>query len=104
MGSQNVTTTGTGPPKTITTLVATGAMADFFSDRNVFARQNRPRDERFLFVVFFFVGGLIGAYAYRYSNPALALILCGVLKLIAVGIVLVVSGEEVEKKEEGRPS
>lgn len=101
MGSQNVTTNGTGPPKTITTLVATLAMADFFSDKNLFARH---RDERFAFVAGSFIGGLIAAYAYRYSNPALALILCGVLKLIAVGIVLIAPAVEEPKEAKQQES
>lgn len=104
MGSQNVTANGTGPPKTITTLVATLAMADFFSDKNLFARHNRPKDERFAFMAVFFIGGLIAAYAYRYSNPALALILCGVLKLIAVGIVLIAPAVEEPKEAKQQES
>lgn len=88
MGAQNVTTGGTGSPKTIMTLVATGAISDFFSDPRIIALKNRPRDERFIFVIVFFVGGVIAAFAYRYSSPMLALILCGVFKLISAFVVL----------------
>lgn len=58
MGSQNVTVKGMGGPPTMPTQVATGAMADFFSDPRLFAplKANRPRNERFVFVLTFVLG------------------------------------------------
>ena len=98
MGAQNVTVTGTSAPNTITTLVVTGAMASFFSDRRLFAVHNRPRDERFIFVIAFFVGGIIAGFAFAYSSAELALMLSGVFKFMAAGVVLV-APVVVEKRE-----
>lgn len=83
MGCQNVTTKGMNGPPTMPTQVATGAMADFFSDPRLFASRNKPRDERIMFIVVFFVGGLIGGLAYRYYAPQLCLLLTAIFKLLA---------------------
>ncbi|KAJ4415454.1 hypothetical protein N0V82_007325 [Gnomoniopsis sp. IMI 355080] len=83
MGCQNVTTKGMNGPPTIPTQVATGAMADFFSDPRLFAASNKPRDERIMFIVVFFVGGLVGGLAYRYYAPQLCLLLTAIFKLLA---------------------
>ncbi|KAF3771035.1 hypothetical protein M406DRAFT_326438 [Cryphonectria parasitica EP155] len=104
MGCQNVTTKGMNGPPTMPTQVATGAMADFFSDPRLLARRNRPRDERILFIVVFFVGGLVGGLAYRYYAPQLCLLLTAVFKLLA-GLSLlflrVGRGAGDEEKEAG---
>lgn len=83
MGCQNVTTKGMNGPPTMPTQVATGAMADFFSDPRIFAARNKLRDERLIFVIVFFTGGLVGGLAYRYYAPALCLLLTAILKLSA---------------------
>lgn len=83
MGCQNVTTKGMNGPPTMPTQVATGAMADFFSDPRLFAARNKPRDERLMFILVFFLGGLVGGLAYRYYAPQLCLLLTAILKLFA---------------------
>lgn len=83
MGCQNVTTKGMNGPPTMPTQVATGAMADFFSDPRLLAARNKPRDERIMFIFVFFVGGLIGGLAYRYYAPQLCLLLTAIFKLFA---------------------
>nr|GAT60591.1 predicted protein [Mycena chlorophos] len=83
MGAQNVTTKGMNGPPTMPTQVATGAMADFFSDPKLFARKNTPRDERIVFIFVFFVGGLVGGLCYRYYAPQLCLLLTAIFKLFA---------------------
>lgn len=96
MGAQNVTVAGTSAPGTITTLVATGAMASFFSDPQLFKLRNRPRDERFAFVVFFWVGGLIAGFAYAYSSAPLSLLLSGILKLVSAFVILLVPDQRLQ--------
>ncbi|KAL1404853.1 hypothetical protein Q8F55_008464 [Vanrija albida] len=93
MGSQNVTVKGLGGPPTMPTQVATGAMSDFFADPNLFVglTKNPQRNERFVFVCVFVLGGIIGGFAYRYSSPQLALIITGVTKLLATVFLLVLS-------------
>lgn len=83
MGCQNVTTKGMNGPPTMPTQVATGAMADFFSDPRIFAARNKLRDERLIFVFVFFTGGVVGGLAYRYYGPALCLLLTALFKLTA---------------------
>lgn len=83
MGCQNVTTKGMNGPPTMPTQVATGAMADFFSDPRLFAIRNKPRDERLMFIFVFFTGGVIGGLAYRYYAPQLCLLLTAIFKLLA---------------------
>jgi hypothetical protein len=64
MGAQNVTVKGMGNPPTIPTEVATGAMAELVSDPRLFVgfTKNRPRNERIVFVLTFFLGELLGLY------------------------------------------
>ncbi|PSS00844.1 hypothetical protein BD289DRAFT_9005 [Coniella lustricola] len=102
MGCQNVTTKGMNGPPTMPTQVATGAMADFFSDPRVLAARNKPRDERIVFIVVFFTGGLVGGLAYRFYKPALCLLLTAVFKLLASGSLLLlrVQGNDEKKEEE----
>lgn len=83
MGCQNVTTKGMNGPPTMPTQVATGAMADFWSDPRLFAARNKPRDERLMFICVFFTGGVIGGLAYRYYAPQLCLLLTAIFKLLA---------------------
>lgn len=95
MGCQNVTTKGMNGPTTMPTQVATGAMADFFSDPRLFAIKNRPRDERLIFVLVFFLGGVVGGLAYRYYAPQLCLLLTAIFKLLAGLSLLVLRLDEV---------
>lgn len=99
MGAQNVTVKGLGGPPTMPTQVATGAMSDFFADPNLFVRlsKNPQRNERFVFVCVFVLGGIIGGFAYRYSSPQLALIITGVTKLLAT-VFLVLLSKPAEPK------
>jgi hypothetical protein len=118
MGAQNVTVKGMGTPPTIPTQVATGAMAELVSDPRLFVgfARNRPRNERIVFVLTFFLGessvyrarartrtvyprnrakvhtsgGVIGGLAYRYSSPDLCLLLTAIFKLLAAISVLLV--------------
>jgi uncharacterized membrane protein YoaK (UPF0700 family) len=102
MGCQNTTTKGMNGPPTIPTQVATGAMADFFSDPRLLALRNRPRDERLIFVIVFFAGGLVGGLAYRYYAPHLCLLLTAIFKLLAALLVLVL--RRVDHKDLGSNS
>jgi hypothetical protein len=65
------------------TQVATGAMADFFSDPNLFRLDNKPRNERLIFIATFFAGGVVGGLCYRYYMPSLCLLLTAIFKLAA---------------------
>jgi uncharacterized membrane protein YoaK (UPF0700 family) len=111
MGCQNVTTKGMNGPPTMPTQVATGAMADFFSDPRVLAVRNKPRDERVVFIVVFFTGGLVGGLAYRFYAPQLCLLFTAIFKLLACLSLLLlrVKGnedelEKAEDKEKGSSS
>ncbi|RSH95431.1 hypothetical protein EHS25_000521 [Saitozyma podzolica] len=97
MGAQNVTVKGMGTPPTIPTQVATGAMAELVSDPRLFVgfTKNRPRNERIIFVLTFFLGGVIGGLAYRYSSPELCLLLTAIFKLLAAISVLLVPRKDV---------
>lgn len=101
MGCQNVTTKGMNGPPTMPTQVATGAMADFFSDPRLFAAKNKPRDERIMFILVFFTGGVVGGLAYRYYAPQLCLLLTAIFKLLA-GLSLLFSRLD-EVKDDARP-
>lgn len=68
-------------------------MSSFLSDRRLFAKHNRPRDERLVFIIVFFLGGLVAGFAFRYSSAQLALLLSGIFKLLAALVVLVVPGK-----------
>lgn len=96
MGCQNVTTKGMNGPPTMPTQVATGAMADFFSDPKIFAARNKLRDERLIFVIVFFTGGLVGGLAYRYYAPALCLLLTAIFKLCAGFSLLLLRRNDVD--------
>ncbi|CAN8106153.1 unnamed protein product [Discula destructiva] len=99
MGCQNVTTKGMNGPPTMPTQVATGAMADFFSDPRIFAARNKLRDERLIFVLVFFTGGLVGGLAYRYYAPQLCLLLTAIFKLVAgLSLLLLRRHSNVEVK------
>lgn len=58
MGSQAVIVKAMKSSPNIPTQVATGVMADFFSDPMIFAPlgKNKARDERLAFIVVFFLG------------------------------------------------
>jgi len=92
MGQQNVVVKAMKVGPTILTTVATGSMADLFSDPELFAplTKNRPRNERAAFILTFFFGGAIGAVAFRYSSPQLSLLMTAILKMIAAFSFLVV--------------
>jgi hypothetical protein len=93
-------------------------MAELVSDPRLFVgfTKNRPRNERIIFVLTFFLGesgyrisaspqppqkqahvpgGVIGGLAYRYSSPELCLLLTAIFKLLAAISVLLVPRKDV---------
>lgn len=102
MGCQNVTTKGMNGPPTMPTQVATGAMADFFSDPRLLAVRNKPRDERIIFIAVFFIGGVVGGLAYRFYAPQLCLLLTAIFKLLA-GLSLLFLRLNDEEEANGAP-
>ena len=64
----------------ITTAMVTSAYIDLLVDPNLFRLRNRPRNRRFFFVISLLVGSFLGASAYKYVEPALALLLAALCK------------------------
>ena len=66
----------------ITTAMVTSAYIDLLIDPRITKKHNRSRNRRFFFVFCLVLGSFIGAIAYRYVSPALALYLSAIGKAV----------------------
>ena len=72
----------------VTTAMVTSAYIDFMVDPKIFQLHNRPRDRRFVFVCSLLLGSFVGALGYLYVNPAFALYISALGKLlVSVGFL-----------------
>lgn len=72
----------------ITTAMVTSAYIDLLIDPRITKKHNRSRNRRFFFVFCLVLGSFIGAIAYRYASPAVALYLSGIGKALVCIAVL----------------
>lgn len=77
----------------ITTAMATAAWVDLLIDENLFARQNRSRDRRALFLATLVVGSFAGAYARKAIGSPNAIILSAGVKVLVIVAMLISPGE-----------
>ncbi|MCJ1478610.1 hypothetical protein MMC13_007291 [Lambiella insularis] len=72
----------------ITTAMVTSAYIDFLIDPDIFKIQNRSRNRRLFFVGSLVLGSFVGAIAYKFVSPALALYLSAAGKaLVCVALL-----------------
>lgn len=84
----------------VTTAMVTSAYVDFVVDPQLFARKNRPRNRRGIFVLVLILGSFIGAVAYREVEPACALLLAGLVKFGVCILLFFNHQQSVEADEE----
>jgi uncharacterized membrane protein YoaK (UPF0700 family) len=73
----------------ISTAVITSAYVDLLIDKALFKRHNRRRNRRVAFIISLLAGAFLGASAYRYSSPALAILLSTIVKSMVLFLFLV---------------
>lgn len=93
-GSQGVASKALAVPGIAMPAVVTGAMGDLLGDPKLFAplRENKTRNQRAIFVIIFFCGGIVGGAVLRYVNAALVLVLTASMKLLGAACFLLVAG------------
>ncbi|KAL2425380.1 hypothetical protein ABEF95_014705 [Exophiala dermatitidis] len=77
----------------ISTAMATAAWVDLMIDKNLFALQNRARTRRASFLAALVAGAFLGAYVYRRSGSAPAILFSGIGKLL-VTIMFLFNGKD----------
>ena len=100
-GSQGVVTKALEVKALPMPAVVTGLMGDLLADPNLFKPfgQNRLRNERTLFLLIFFCGGITGGAILRYVNPATVLIVVATAKTLGcAGYLLVPARVAPESK------
>jgi uncharacterized membrane protein YoaK (UPF0700 family) len=86
----------------ITTAMAKAAWVDLLIDEDLFARQNRSRNRRALFLAILVVGSFAGAYARKAIGSPNAIMLSAVVKVLVV-VAMSISPEEREGPKNGAP-
>ena len=78
----------------VTTAMVTSAYTDVFIDPQILKVNNGPRDRRLVFVCCLILGSFVGAISYVYVNPAFALYISALAKLLVCGALLFNRGEK----------
>lgn len=65
----------------ITTAMATAAYIDVLVDPRLWARHNRSRNRRVVFLIMLAAGSFAGAYAHKSLNSAFALLASAIIKM-----------------------
>ncbi|MCJ1390066.1 hypothetical protein MMC18_002924 [Xylographa bjoerkii] len=78
----------------VTTAMVTSAYIDFLVDPMILRLNNRPRNRRLVFVCCLILGSFVGAIAYIYVNPAFALYISALGKLLVCVALLFNRGEK----------
>lgn len=81
----------------IPTAMVTSAYVDMIVDPKIFARENRPRNRRFFFVLVLIVGSFIGAATYKRVEAALSILLASICKALVCPSLLF--NRAVQRKE-----
>jgi uncharacterized membrane protein YoaK (UPF0700 family) len=77
----------------ITTAMATAAWVDLLIDDDLFARQNRPRNRRALFLATLVAGSFAGAYARKAIGSPTAIMTSAAVKAVVIVAMLISPGE-----------
>jgi uncharacterized membrane protein YoaK (UPF0700 family) len=77
----------------ITTAMATAAWVDLLIDEDLFARRNRPRNRRALFLATLVAGSFAGAYARKAIGSPDAIMISAAVKVVVV-VAMLISPEE----------
>jgi uncharacterized membrane protein YoaK (UPF0700 family) len=86
----------------ITTAMATAAWVDLLIDEDLFARQNRPRNRRALFLAILGAGSFAGAYARKAIGSPHAIMISAAVKVVVVVAMLISPGERADSG--GKPA
>ncbi|MCJ1431984.1 hypothetical protein MMC27_001340 [Xylographa pallens] len=78
----------------VTTAMVTSAYIDFLVDPKILMLNNRPRNRRLVFVCCLILGSFVGAIAYISVNPAFALYISALGKLLVSLALLFNRGEK----------
>ena len=84
----------------ISTAMASSAYVDVLVDPKLWDRHNRSRNRRIAFLIMLTAGGFAGAYSYKYTNSAFALLLSAIIKVavtVALGFNKRMTEEELEE-------
>lgn len=87
------------------TAVVTAAFVDLFCDPKLFISplsSNVPRNHRIIFIITFFLGGIVGAGIIKTVGSGYVLFVAGIIKLVVAGSILFLDGtkgthEDAEK-------
>ena len=79
----------------VTTAMVTSAYIDFLVDPRILSLNNRPRNRRLVFVCCLLLGSFVGAIAYVFVNPAFALYISALGKLLVFVALLFNRGEKL---------
>lgn len=93
-------------PTLFPTAVVTAAFVDLFCDPKLFISplsSNVPRNHRIIFIITFFLGGIVGAGIIKTVGWGYVLIVAGIIKLVVAGSILFLDGAK-EINEEGEKS
>jgi uncharacterized membrane protein YoaK (UPF0700 family) len=77
----------------ITTAMATAAWVDLLIDEDLFARRNRPRNRRALFLATLVAGSFAGAYARKAIGSPDAIMISAAVKVVVVVAMLISPAE-----------
>jgi uncharacterized membrane protein YoaK (UPF0700 family) len=77
----------------ITTAMATAAWVDLLIDEDLFARRNRPRNRRALFLATLVAGSFTGAYARKAIGSPNAIMVFAAVKVVVVVAMLISPAE-----------
>lgn len=77
----------------ITTAMATAAWVDLLIDEGLFARQNRSRNRRALFLATLVAGSFAGAYTRKAIGSPNAIMISAAVKMVVVVAMLISPGE-----------
>ncbi|GAB7358609.1 hypothetical protein MBLNU230_g3840t1 [Neophaeotheca triangularis] len=80
----------------ITTAMATAAWVDFLIDEDLFARHNRPRNRRALFLTTLVAGSFAGAYTRKAIGSPDAIMISAAVKMVVIVAMLISPGEREE--------
>lgn len=95
-GAQATTARGLGVAE-IPTVVVTSAMVDLFGDKNLFKRDNRPRNRRIGFIISVFLGGFIGGWVISRVNAPLTIAVASSFKFLAALCVCFMESADSQK-------
>jgi len=105
-GSQGVAAKSLGVPGIAMPAVVTGTMNDLLGDPDLFVplTKNKTRNQRVVFVLLFFCGGIVGGLVLKHVDAALVLVLTASMKLLGAVCFLVVPGAVLKPDSVASPS